>query len=65
MNALTKDLMSLTEAAERNAVSDGRFRQKFHLMPPVGWLNDPTDSAGTAEFITPFFSILLLMRKAA
>ena len=41
MNALTKDLMSLTEAAERNAVSDGRFRQKFHLMPPVGWLNDP------------------------
>ena len=41
MNALTKDLMNLTEAAERNAVSDGRFRQKFHLMPPVGWLNDP------------------------
>ncbi len=41
MNALTKDLTSLTEAAEKNAVSDGRFRQKFHLMPPVGWLNDP------------------------
>ena len=41
MNALTKDLTSLTEAAERNAVSDGRFRQKFHLMPPTGWLNDP------------------------
>lgn len=41
MNALTKDLMSLTEAAERNAVSDGRFRQKYHLMPPTGWLNDP------------------------
>ena len=41
MNALTKDLKNLTEIAERNAVSNGRFRQKFHLMPPVGWLNDP------------------------
>lgn len=41
MNALTRDLIKLTEMAERNAGEDSRFRQKFHLMPPVGWLNDP------------------------
>ncbi len=46
MNALTKDLICLTEAAEENARKEaeaghGRFRQTFHLMPPAGWLNDP------------------------
>lgn len=41
MNALTKDLINLTRAAEQNAVPNGKFRQKIHLMPPVGWLNDP------------------------
>lgn len=41
MNALTKDLMKLTEEAERKAEQGGRYRQKFHLMPPTGWLNDP------------------------
>lgn len=41
MNALTRDLIKLTEDAERRAAADGRFRQKFHLMPPTGWLNDP------------------------
>lgn len=41
MNALKKDLMKLVEQAESNAKRDGRFRQELHLMPPVGWLNDP------------------------
>ena len=41
MSALTKDLMKLTEAAERGADGKDRFRQRLHLMPPVGWLNDP------------------------
>ena len=41
MTALTNDLMMLTAEAERNANRDGKFRQKFHLMPPTGWLNDP------------------------
>lgn len=40
MNALTRDLIRLTENAEKTAQTD-RFRQKLHLMPPVGWLNDP------------------------
>lgn len=41
MNALTKDLMKLTEAAERAGNKTERFRQRLHLEPPVGWLNDP------------------------
>ena len=41
MNALTRDLIRLTQNAEKWAATDGRFRQKIHLMPPVGWLNDP------------------------
>ena len=42
MSALTNDLKKLTEAAENTAAGEAGFRQKFHLMPPVGWLNDPT-----------------------
>ena len=48
MNALTRDLVKLVEAAEQNqkvreemSDSDRRFRTHLHLMPPVGWLNDP------------------------
>lgn len=41
MTALTKDLIKLTVEAEKKADRDGKFRQKLHLMPPTGWLNDP------------------------
>lgn len=41
MNTLTKDLIKLTKAAENSVSREGGFRQKLHLMPPVGWLNDP------------------------
>ena len=41
MNALTRDLIRLTEKAEKEAAADSRFQQKIHLMPPTGWLNDP------------------------
>ena len=41
MTALTEDLKRLTEAAGKRAEGKGPFRQKIHLMPPVGWLNDP------------------------
>ncbi len=41
MTALTKDLIKLTAGAEKSSSRDDRFRQKLHLMPPVGWLNDP------------------------
>lgn len=47
MNALTRDLVKLVEAAEQNqkvredmSASDRRFRAHLHLMPPVGWLNE-------------------------
>lgn len=41
MNALTRDLVRLTKRAEDLAGQEDQFRQGFHLMPPVGWLNDP------------------------
>ena len=41
MTALTKDLIKLTAEAEKKADRDEKFRQKLHLMPPTGWLNDP------------------------
>lgn len=41
MSALTNDLKQLTVMAEKQACWNGFFRQKLHLMPPVGWLNDP------------------------
>ena len=48
MNALTRDLVKLVDIAEKNqkakeelSASDRKFREKLHLMPPVGWLNDP------------------------
>ena len=46
MNALTRDLVNLVNTAEENQTakeqtSGAQFREKLHLMPPVGWLNDP------------------------
>ena len=44
MNALTRDLIKLTEIAETQGAEKEEkllFREHFHLMPPVGWLNDP------------------------
>lgn len=39
-NPLASDLNTLRQALERTA-NPGRFAQTFHLVPPVGWLNDP------------------------
>ena len=44
MNRLHKDLNLLVnrvETWELPRVSAGPWRQKFHLMPPCGWMNDP------------------------
>ena len=46
MNALTRDLVKLINITEENQAakeqtSGAQFRGKLHLMPPVGWLNDP------------------------
>lgn len=44
MNALQRDLKKMVDIIESNnikLVKQDPYRQKFHLMPPVGWLNDP------------------------
>lgn len=43
MNALQKDLKKLTALAEAAgaALPPDPWRLGFHLMPPVGWMNDP------------------------
>ena len=40
-NSLNRTLMGMVERAEAKGLQDTRFRQHFHLMPPVGWMNDP------------------------
>lgn len=46
MNALTRDLIKLVDMTEEMMKEKGQkegadYREKLHLMPPVGWLNDP------------------------
>ena len=39
-NVILKNIQEIEEK-EINKVSKEIYRQKFHIMPPVGWLNDP------------------------
>lgn len=55
MSALTNDLKKLTAAAEKTAAMEGGFRQKFHLMPPTGWLNDPNGLCQSDVVFHAFF----------
>ena len=55
MSALTNDLKKLTAAAEKRAAAEGGFRQKFHLMPPTGWLNDPNGLCQSDGVFHAFF----------
>ena len=44
MNALQRDLkklVPLVESLGKETVAADPHRQRFHLQPPVGWLNDP------------------------
>lgn len=44
MDRVTKDLkkaVKLVEQIEQNKVENDRWRLNFHLIPKVGWLNDP------------------------
>lgn len=38
---ISRDSRTKPETREELSVSDRKFREKLHLMPPVGWLNDP------------------------
>ena len=55
MSALTNDLKKLTAAAEKRAAAEGGFRQKFHLIPPTGWLNDPNGLCQSDGVFHAFF----------
>ena len=46
MNALTRDLIKLVDVTEKQmkekeTAEEKKYREKLHLMPPAGWLNDP------------------------
>lgn len=41
MNRVRKELLHRIEQEEERAGFQGVYRMKYHLMPPVGWLNDP------------------------
>ena len=44
MNALQRDLkklVPLVESLGKETVAADPHRQRFHLQPPVSWLNDP------------------------
>lgn len=41
MNVLRNTLEKLTAAAEQAAIPSDPWRLGLHLMPPIGWLNDP------------------------
>ena len=60
MNALTRDFVNLVNTAEENQTakeqtSGTQFREKLHLMPPVGWLNDPNGLCQMDGVFQPFF----------
>lgn len=55
-NALYRDLKKLAEQTEKNAdFSNDNYRLNFHLMPPVGWLNDPNGLCKMGEYYHVFY----------
>ena len=65
MSTLTKVLERNIKVIEKNAdLTEGRFRLGHHLMPPVGWLNDPNGLCCIKADIMCFFNTLPLMWKA-
>ena len=55
-NALYSDLKKLVTLTKKNAdFSNDNLRLKFHLMPPVGWLNDPNGLCKMDEYYHVFY----------
>ena len=57
--SLTKELEKYTgilEKQNKDSVSDP-WRLKYHVMPPVGWLNDPNGLCFFTADITCFSNI--------
>lgn len=59
MSSLTKVLEASVKNIERTK-QPGRYRLGHHLMPPVGWLNDPNGLCWFEEDTMFSFSIHLL-----
>lgn len=58
MNALHRDLERLVDRVEREDASHVQadpYRQHFHLMPPVGWMNDPNGLCRCGEWYHVFY----------
>ena len=57
-NALQRDLARLVSRIEREdgprAAADP-YRQRFHLMPPAGWMNDPNGLCRCGEWYHVFY----------
>lgn len=67
---INKDLIKLVDMTEemmkeKEQKEGADYREKLHLMPPVGWLNDPNGLCQLNGIYHAFFSILHLMPKAA
>ena len=57
-NMLKRDLEALVrriEAADGARVASDPWRQRFHLEPPVGWLNDPNGLCRWGEWYHIFY----------
>ena len=58
MNILGQDLQRLAAHAAREArprLAAAPYRQWFHLMPPVGWMNDPNGLCFDGTFYHVFY----------
>lgn len=58
MNALHRDLARLIAREEQQAqgrVSADPYRFRFHLMPPVGWMNDPNGLCKCGDWYHVFY----------
>ncbi len=58
-NALYCDLERLVSGVEQScdslAASADPYRLRFHLMPPVGWMNDPNGLCRCGEWYHVFY----------
>ena len=55
MNMLTRDVTRARIRLEQATPKDDRYRQGFHLMPPMGWLNNPCGFCQWGDTYHAFF----------
>lgn len=55
MNSLHSTIKDFVKKQENVIITDKRYRLSYHLMPPVGWLNDPNGLCQFQEDYHIFF----------